>query len=320
MCIKLVALRINRYARSSPQFQKGWRPLVWSVEEKRFCQTGALCGRSEQTICLFAADAFLPTPESLLVNLRESKSLVQDLLHQLPKIHTLDVEGEVDTYSALGAALEVAKKLMVIFVNPPWKIDLKLTEMIWDSGILFLIVLTLNKAERDFSWIKFFEIGYASNLPASSRPFAISMDDRHAVVGRGALHLLMKFEIVFILWRKDCLMPYSTPNSTNEKMRFNIIAAIFISASSRALSAVEWRRSSKRSRRLAPENWAHEKIRANGRARPRPAPSIQPRIITRKWRSTVPLIRFASASVVSKKSAADQCSLWENFTVNICFF
>jgi len=85
------------------------------------------------------------------VNLRESKSLVQDLLHQLPKIHTLDVEGEVDTYSALGAALEVAKKLMVIFVNPPWKVDLKLTKMIWDSGILFLIVLTLNKAERDFS-------------------------------------------------------------------------------------------------------------------------------------------------------------------------
>jgi len=27
-CIKLVALRINRYGRSSSQFQKGWSPLV----------------------------------------------------------------------------------------------------------------------------------------------------------------------------------------------------------------------------------------------------------------------------------------------------
>uniref|UniRef100_H2ZD35 SEC24 homolog B, COPII coat complex component n=1 Tax=Ciona savignyi TaxID=51511 RepID=H2ZD35_CIOSA len=57
-------------------------------------------------------DMFIPTPENLLVNLRESKSLVQDLLHQLPRIHTSDAEGEIDTYSALGAALEVAKKLI----------------------------------------------------------------------------------------------------------------------------------------------------------------------------------------------------------------
>jgi len=28
VCIKLVALRINRYTRSSSQFQKGWWPLV----------------------------------------------------------------------------------------------------------------------------------------------------------------------------------------------------------------------------------------------------------------------------------------------------
>ena len=61
----------------------------------------------------FVADVFIPTPENLLVNIRESKNLVEELLHQLPKIHTLDVVGEVDTYSALGAALEVAKKLMV---------------------------------------------------------------------------------------------------------------------------------------------------------------------------------------------------------------
>jgi len=27
VCIKLVALRINRYTRSSSQFQKGWWPL-----------------------------------------------------------------------------------------------------------------------------------------------------------------------------------------------------------------------------------------------------------------------------------------------------
>nr|XP_018670361.1 protein transport protein Sec24A isoform X1 [Ciona intestinalis] len=57
-------------------------------------------------------DVFIPTPENLLVNLRESKSLVQDLLHQLPLLHTVDAEGEIDTYSALGAALEVAKKLI----------------------------------------------------------------------------------------------------------------------------------------------------------------------------------------------------------------
>jgi len=28
VCTKLVALRINRYTRSSSQFQKGWWPLV----------------------------------------------------------------------------------------------------------------------------------------------------------------------------------------------------------------------------------------------------------------------------------------------------
>nr|CAB3265935.1 protein transport protein Sec24A [Phallusia mammillata] len=60
-------------------------------------------------------DVFLPTPENLLVNLHESKDLVQDLLHQLPTIHNVDAEGEIDTYSALGAALEVAKKLMSPF-------------------------------------------------------------------------------------------------------------------------------------------------------------------------------------------------------------
>ncbi|CAK8686619.1 protein transport protein Sec24A-like isoform X2 [Clavelina lepadiformis] len=57
-------------------------------------------------------DVFLPTPENLLVNLRESRDLVEDLLQQLPLIHNLNYEGEGDTYSSLGAALEVAKKLM----------------------------------------------------------------------------------------------------------------------------------------------------------------------------------------------------------------
>jgi len=32
LCIKIVALRINRYTRSSSQFQKGWWPLVYRKE------------------------------------------------------------------------------------------------------------------------------------------------------------------------------------------------------------------------------------------------------------------------------------------------
>jgi len=28
VCIKLVAVRVNRYTRSSSQFQKGWWPLL----------------------------------------------------------------------------------------------------------------------------------------------------------------------------------------------------------------------------------------------------------------------------------------------------
>lgn len=54
-------------------------------------------------------DPFLPRPDSLLVNLKECKELVRDLLKQLPKrfAHTHDPG------SALGAALQVAFKLMV---------------------------------------------------------------------------------------------------------------------------------------------------------------------------------------------------------------
>ncbi|XP_064552039.1 protein transport protein Sec24A [Drosophila montana] len=53
-------------------------------------------------------DPFLPRPDSLLVNLKECKELVRDLLKQLPKrfSHTHDPG------SALGAALQVAFKLM----------------------------------------------------------------------------------------------------------------------------------------------------------------------------------------------------------------
>ncbi|KAH8416170.1 hypothetical protein KR222_009732, partial [Zaprionus bogoriensis] len=53
-------------------------------------------------------DPFLPRPDSLLVNLKECKELVRDLLKQLPKrfAHTHDPG------SSLGAALQVAFKLM----------------------------------------------------------------------------------------------------------------------------------------------------------------------------------------------------------------
>ena len=56
---------------------------------------------------------FIPTPENLLVNLREAKELAKDLLTQLPAIHKSEADTSTDTYSALGPALEVAKKLMV---------------------------------------------------------------------------------------------------------------------------------------------------------------------------------------------------------------
>ncbi|BFZ17692.1 hypothetical protein BsWGS_20731 [Bradybaena similaris] len=53
-------------------------------------------------------DTFLPIPDSLLVNLHESKELVVELLKQLPKLF----EGNQETGSALGAALQSALKLM----------------------------------------------------------------------------------------------------------------------------------------------------------------------------------------------------------------
>ncbi|KAJ8318325.1 hypothetical protein KUTeg_003416 [Tegillarca granosa] len=52
-------------------------------------------------------DVFLPCPDDLLVNLQESKELVIDLLNQLPSMF----EGNMETGSALGAALQAAFKL-----------------------------------------------------------------------------------------------------------------------------------------------------------------------------------------------------------------
>ncbi|XP_041120051.1 protein transport protein Sec24B-like isoform X4 [Polyodon spathula] len=53
-------------------------------------------------------DVFLPTPDSLLVNLKESKELVKDLLNALPCMFT----NTRETHSALGPALQAAFKLM----------------------------------------------------------------------------------------------------------------------------------------------------------------------------------------------------------------
>ncbi|KAM6440359.1 protein transport protein Sec24B isoform 2-T2 [Liasis olivaceus] len=53
-------------------------------------------------------DVFLPTPDSLLVNLHESKELIKDLLNALPNMFTQTRE----THSALGPALQAAFKLM----------------------------------------------------------------------------------------------------------------------------------------------------------------------------------------------------------------
>lgn len=51
---------------------------------------------------------FLPSPDNLLVNLKERKELVKDLLNQLPNRFV----GTHDNNSALGAALQVALKMM----------------------------------------------------------------------------------------------------------------------------------------------------------------------------------------------------------------
>lgn len=53
-------------------------------------------------------DVFLPTPDSLLVNLHESKELIKDLLNALPNMFL----NTRETHSALGPALQAAFKLM----------------------------------------------------------------------------------------------------------------------------------------------------------------------------------------------------------------
>ncbi|XP_019941399.2 protein transport protein Sec24A isoform X4 [Paralichthys olivaceus] len=53
-------------------------------------------------------DIFLPTPDSLLVNLNECKELVQDLLRSLPNLF----QKTMETQSALGSALQAAFKLL----------------------------------------------------------------------------------------------------------------------------------------------------------------------------------------------------------------
>ncbi|XP_032390062.1 protein transport protein Sec24A isoform X2 [Etheostoma spectabile] len=53
-------------------------------------------------------DIFLPTPDSLLVNLNECKEIVQDLLKSLPNLF----EKTMETQSALGSALQAAFKLL----------------------------------------------------------------------------------------------------------------------------------------------------------------------------------------------------------------
>lgn len=54
-------------------------------------------------------DVFLPCPDNLLVNLKECKELVKDLLVQLPKRFA----DAYDPKSALGAALQAAFKMIV---------------------------------------------------------------------------------------------------------------------------------------------------------------------------------------------------------------
>ncbi|XP_044284520.1 protein transport protein Sec24B isoform X2 [Varanus komodoensis] len=53
-------------------------------------------------------DVFLPLPDSLLVNLHESKELIKELLSALPNMFT----NTRETHSALGPALQAAYKLM----------------------------------------------------------------------------------------------------------------------------------------------------------------------------------------------------------------
>ncbi|XP_015191713.1 PREDICTED: protein transport protein Sec24A isoform X2 [Polistes dominula] len=61
-----------------------------------------------EMIMLDVDDVFLPCPDNLIVNLKEREELIKDLLAQLPT----KFQGTHDTNSALGAALQVAYKLV----------------------------------------------------------------------------------------------------------------------------------------------------------------------------------------------------------------
>lgn len=54
-------------------------------------------------------DVFVPNPDDLLVNLEQSRPLVEEFLTMLPEAHA----GSFQTQSALGPALQAAYKLMV---------------------------------------------------------------------------------------------------------------------------------------------------------------------------------------------------------------
>ncbi|MGH0166488.1 UNVERIFIED_CONTAM: hypothetical protein FKN15_072599 [Acipenser sinensis] len=74
-------------------------PFVTFLDQRRWkCN---LCYRVNE-------DIFIPTPDSLLVNLSECKELVQDLLKGLPQMFTRTLE----TQCALGPALQAAFKLL----------------------------------------------------------------------------------------------------------------------------------------------------------------------------------------------------------------
>lgn len=59
------------------------------------------------------SDMFVPNPEDLLVNLEQSRTLIEELLSKLPESQG----GTVQTQSALGPALQAAYKLMVRFLS-----------------------------------------------------------------------------------------------------------------------------------------------------------------------------------------------------------
>ena len=63
----------------------------------------------EFRILIVFSDIFLPCPDTLLVNMNESKERVIDLLNLLPNMF----EGNMETGTALGAALQAGFKMTV---------------------------------------------------------------------------------------------------------------------------------------------------------------------------------------------------------------